>query len=1043
MITPRRTRLLRAPDLSGFRSHLVALAAGLDAAAAADTFVLVPTRAAAEQLRRTLAARGVPGAVDRPPFDSRESGVAGFTFAQDRLPQIGTRRDLYDLLASRLDRCPRLLSPFEREALLGAAARDAEESGVTPPFHVRPALVAEMIGLYDQIRRLHRTVDDFDRLLCGELEPAAESDRGAAQLLDQTRFLVAAFRAYEARVTAGGGADEHGLRLDLMTTPAPRPVQHVAVAVGDRLSDPEGLWPADVALLTSIPGLERIEILATDGVLAAGYLDRLRLAFVGIEEAEAGSNGAGRPPVLVVPPAVALRPGGDDRSPPPRSGQVVFSYRDREEELEGVARRLKADRRAGRHVRLDRTALVVSRALPYLYVARDVFAGAGVPFQALDTLPLAAEPYAAALDLVIEFVATGFTRRAMTALLRSPHFQFQVDRASISALDTALVGLRFLGGLDRLITITGEWHAASGLREPQAVPSLSRDAKEGGGREHRRQQAALPAATVAIELATVLAPLAGNRPLLDHLELLLSFLDRYERASDDERRQRARAGVLAAITGLADGYKRHDPGAAGTVHDLSAAIRRWLGAQTFAIRSGEGGLQIVDAQAARFGEFDDVQLMGLVEGEWPERPRRSVFYPQALLAQLEPSRPDRVAIHEERDLLRAARASFRDLTMLARSRTRISTFALEADAVVEPSVFVEDAAGFGLVTEAAMGHDDARVFVYEALQGPEPPKGVSLSALTERWATARRSRGNSDPTRFLGQAGEWTLPRVSVSRLERYLKCPFQFYVANVLQIEEERDDEDTRSPLERGRFLHELFETFFHEWQARGHSRITPETIDDAEALFVEVCGPALASLAPSEAALERARLFGSAVSPGIASRVFAMEAERGANIEERLMEYELDGEFTFTGAGGAARTVPLKAKIDRVDVLSDGTFRLIDYKTKYVPDVKTALQLPIYSACVRTRLSRERGREVSASEAIYLSFEGKRGVVALERKGASIAQLVIEAEHRLVGALNDIARGDFPARPETRSLCTMCAFVTICRTPGGADDDTEVAGG
>ena len=1020
MITPRRTRLLRAPDLSGFRSHLVELAAGLDPPAAADTFVIVPTRAAAEQLRRTLAARGVPR-------------------AGDPLPHIGTRGDLHDLLASRLDRRPRMLSPFEREALLSAAARDAEEAGVTPPFHVRPALVAEMIDLYDQIRRLHRTVDDFDRLLCGELEPAAESDRGAAQLLDQTRFLAAAFRGYEARVRDGGGHDEHALRLDLIATPAPAPLKRVVVTVGDRLSDPEGLWPADVALLTSMPGLENVDLLATDGVLAAGYLDRLRLAFVGIEEVSppepASPKPVGEGGVLVVPPAVA------------HQQSIVFSYRDREEELEGVARRLKADRRVGRPVHLDRTALVVSRALPYLYIARDVFAGAGVPFQALDTLPLAAEPYAAALDLVLEFVATGFTRRAMTALLRSPHFQFQaarekglppLDRPSIAALDAALVELRFLGGLDRLVAIAGEWSAS-------AKATADRTADR-GGREHRRQQAALPAVTVAIELATVLAPLADNRPLLEHLELLLSFLNQYDRATEDERRQRARAGVLAAITGLVDAYERHDPGVSGTVHDVSAAMRRWLGAQTFAIRSGAGGLQIVDAQAARFGEFDDVQLMGLVEGEWPERPRRSVFYPPALLAQLEPARPDRVAIHEERDLLRAARASFRDLTTLARSRTRISTFALEADAVVEPSVFVEDAAGFGLPIEAAIGHDEARVFLYEWLtdkpegssprEGLSPPAGVGVSALTERWATARRSRGDSDPARFLGDAGEWTLPRVSVSRLERYLKCPFQFYVANVLQIEEEREDEDTRSPLERGRFLHELFETFFHEWQARGHSRITPETIDDAEALFAEVCGPALASLAPSEAELERARLFGSAVGPGIASRVFAMEAERGADIEERLMEYELDGEFTFTGADGAARTVPLRAKIDRVDVLADGTFRLIDYKTKYVPDVKTALQLPIYSACVRTSLSAARGRETAASEAMYLSFEGKRGVVALERKGALLAELVTEAEHRLVGALSDIAAGHFPARPEKKSFCTMCGFVTICRTPGGADE-------
>ena len=219
------------------------------------------------------------------------------------------------------------------------------------------------------------------------------------------------------------------MRRDLIATPASHPVRRVTVTVGDRLSDPEGLWPADVALLTSIPGLEHVDILATEGALEAGYLDRLRLAFVGIEEVAPAEPASPKP--LGEGGGEHEREGGPVLVVQAHQQSLVFSYRDREEELEGVARRLKADRRAGRHVRLDRTALVVSRALPYLYVARDVFAGAGVPFQAIDTLPLAAEPYAAALDLVIEFVATGFTRRATTALLRSPHFQFPRSRSRV------------------------------------------------------------------------------------------------------------------------------------------------------------------------------------------------------------------------------------------------------------------------------------------------------------------------------------------------------------------------------------------------------------------------------------------------------------------------------------------------------------------------------------------------------------------------------------------------------------------------------------
>ena len=967
MISPRRIRLIRAPDLAGYRQHLVDLSRALDADQAAHTFVLVPTRAAAQQLTRTLEER---------------AGSAGRLL-------IGSRADLYDELIARLPSCPRMLSVFEREALLAAGAREAEESGAPAPFHVRPALIAEMLALYDHIRRLGRTVDDFDRLLSGELAAAAESDRGALQLLEQTRFLGAAFRAYEARLADGGAADEHAARARIVDTPSQRPLKKLVVAIGDRPFDPDGFWPADVSMLSTIAALEEIEVLATGSVLDAGYLDRLQLAFVEIAlEGTASTSAKASGPVLMVP-----------------GEESAFRYRDREDELEGVARRIKSG--TDSTIDLARVGLVVARPLPYLYLAREVFAGAGLSFEALDTLPLAAEPYAAAVDVVLECAAANFTRRATVALLRSPHFRFEVDgvdvdRASIASLDAAMAEQRYLGGLDRLAVLTQTWTGAE-----------------------------RPAAQAALAAAASLAPLLESRPIVDQVELLRAFLERHDR-DHSERRRRVRRAVMNALDGLATANRRHDPSAAATVTELSAAIRRWLGSQTFAAAAGSGGLRILDAQAARFADLDEVQIMGLVEGEWPERPRRNVFYPRALLARLEPSRPERVTVNDERDQVRSARAAFRDLVGLARLRTRVSTFSLESEAVVEPSSFIEDLRSFGLRSETSAPDADALTFNYEVLAHHPAAAG-------SRWAAIRAANARRDRRRFTGEAGAWVLPRVSVSRLERYMKCPFQFYVANVLQVPEEPEDETSRSPLERGRFLHELFETFFHEWQARGRGRISANDINEARALFEEVAGPALRSLSPSEAGLERARLFGSAVGSGIIDRVFAMEAERGVEIRERLMEYELDGTFSFTGEDGAVRDVRLRAKIDRVDLLRDGTFRLIDYKTKYVPDRKLALQLPIYSACVRTSLTATQGRDIPAGEAMYLSFEGPQAIVPLEERGKSFDDLTTAAGHRLVAALDAIAAGHYPARPETRNLCTMCAFTAVCRHPGGATEDLQ----
>jgi ATP-dependent helicase/DNAse subunit B len=267
-----------------------------------------------------------------------------------------------------------------------------------------------------------------------------------------------------------------------------------------------------------------------------------------------------------------------------------------------------------------------------------------------------------------------------------------------------------------------------------------------------------------------------------------------------------------------------------------------------------------------------------------------------------------------------------------------------------------------------------------------------------------------------------------VSRLERYLDCPFRFYASEVLRLEEQPEDEDTRTPLERGRFLHELWERFFAAWQARGRGRIEPEEVPDAQALFAELCEEALATLPPSEAALERVRLLGSAVSPGIAHRVFAMEADRPLAIRERLLEYPLEGAFTFR-RGAEARVVTLNAKTDRIDVLSDGTLRVIDYKSRKTPDPKLALQLPIYSHVAQSSIAAARGGQWPIAEALYVSFEGDKAVVALRVRGRTMDELIADAQVRLLDALDDIASGRFPPRPARRGLCGPCPYRAVCR--------------
>jgi len=975
--TPRVTRLHRAADADGFRRVIAALVEETQPLAARDAAVVVPTRAAGDELRRSL-----------------EALLLGPARRSLCLPHLVTRADLLQLLRRRLVDPPAWLSPFDREVILARAAAEAAAAGLPPPFAVRPGLVAEMLALYDALRRQRRTVARFEEFLTEEL--AHSDDRGAVRLLAQTAFLADVFRRYEACLDRAHVDDEHTLRDRLIAEPAPTPLRHAVVTVTDRLADPAGLWPSDLDLLTRVPGLARLDVVATEARLGGGWLERIHEALPGIEEVAAAPPRRGRAMCLV-----------------PSADAWVFTSRDREEELAAFARRLKAERRAGRLGADARVALVVRRPLPYLYLARDVLGRAGIPYEARDTLPLAAEPFAAALDVVLEWLAAGFTRTTTLALLRSPHLRFvdadgvEIGGASVTALDHALAEARYLGDAARLAALAEAW---------SALPDR---------RRHEHERRAVPAARAAAAAAAVLAPLAGPQPAAALMDGVLAFLERHLRPIDDadplaEHDTRVRAAVLGACRALRAAHARYDPDAVLDIAGAAAAIRRWLGAQTFAPATGDGGVQIVDAATAPYGAFDEVQIVGLIDADWPERERRSIFYPAFLLQSL--------GWPEERKRLEGARAAFVDLLGLAGERFALSTITLEDDAIVEPSAFLHEVRALAPSRQVVAEPAPARIFPWEALAlDPVATEAVSEPART--WAEFRRRRTPAADPAFHGEAGPWGLPRISVSRLERYLDCPFKFFAAEVLRLEESPDDEAARTPLERGLFLHALFERVFASWQQEGRGTITAATLDDAQRLFATVAETALAELAPGEAAIERQRLFGTAGAPGIARRVLAMEAERAATVVERLLEYPLDGAFTFRDPDGRERSLTLRGVVDRVDLLADGTFHLIDYKTRAVPDPRRALQLPIYSLCVTRQLAGYRGRSWRLGEASYLSFEGPAAVVPLVRKPDELEARLGEAQRQLFDVLDGIGAGHFPPQPAERSLCATCAFTAVCR--------------
>jgi ATP-dependent helicase/nuclease subunit B len=292
----------------------------------------------------------------------------------------------------------------------------------------------------------------------------------------------------------------------------------------------------------------------------------------------------------------------------------------------------------------------------------------------------------------------------------------------------------------------------------------------------------------------------------------------------------------------------------------------------------------------------------------------------------------------------------------------------------------------------------------------------------------RIARSPSSAPAFHGAIGPQPSRAWSVSALETYLGCPFRFFAQHVLKLEEEPDDEEVMDPRRQGRFVHEVFEEFFKEWQDAGRGAITPENLDEARATFEHVVDVALAHVPPGEAGLERTRLLGSPAAAGLGDAVFRMEAERPVAVVERLLERRLRGRYAIETSSGA-RQVELHGKADRLDLLEDGTFRLIDYKLGWPPNRARALQLPIYGVCAEQQLANHRGRSWTLGEAVYLAFKGPKRVVPLFPSLADREKVLGDAQQRLAGTIDAIERGDFPPTPDDVYRCDTCGFARVCR--------------
>ncbi len=839
-------------------------------------------------------------------------------------PEVGIVEDLFRDLLGDLDPPFRLAPPLVREILMEEALLAGASDAEAPPGD--PAQLADAFLSFLDGQAADRTIDaaqpafeQFVQRAERHLGEARESDDGAARLLGLTHWLSRAHSRYLEALEAAARADADRARRLLFARAAsirPRFRGMRTIAVGE-----DALRPADRELLA--------ELLPPGGLvlgLAAGAADPLPPSLPPPAALPAGGSpglpGEPEPPARIPSrQATLFEPLPENRVPPTlfvpggESAGLIFRATDREGEVRAAASLLCRFREeSGSRFRgFDRCALAAQRPSDYRDAADSVLPDFGIPLDTREGPRLTSEPWAASLGDVLEFAANPGRLSSGIRMLRGPFFRdsqlpLPPPRcADILAGEAARAGMRDTNALDDFPRLAGRFLQRS---------EQARRAAENSERPERRREraAALAAAGAALSRLTVfsgaLAPLcdpdAGFRAAVEGLTTFLEeFLQPVEVEPNEipERtlqilRQAAAAAPEAARSGGAEAFARR--------------IRRLLNRRRLpgspppktgrAARSG--GVHLIAAQDAPFGDYDFLVLLGMVDADWPARRPQNILFPNRLLEPATRARERRRADQEIRLL------------------SEFSTLPRQAAAFTRPDL--ED--GF------PVGVSPLEIELVEASR-TRNPRRRPVTIRNRRLGVEDEEQEVSPLPLALDRRAPSAavLERaVSPSALDIYARSPAQFFARYMLRLEEESSPVEVATPAERGEVIHRFLERGYRALAAAG-TVLGESSLDQVSAFLREEFRAFAGALPWSEAErnTEERWLFGGDATPGAMEWFLREEAERGP---ARPTEFEkwISGEVESAAPGAAPLVV--EGRLDRLDLLdrpSGQTRRVVEYKT------------------------------------------------------------------------------------------------------------------
>lgn len=461
------------------------------------------------------------------------------------------------------------------------------------------------------------------------------------------------------------------------------------------------------------------------------------------------------------------------------------------------------------------------------------------------------------------------------------------------------------------------------------------------------------------------------------------------------------------------------------LEDGLASKGRWTG------KSGTGVVvgSFADAVAR---DLDVIFLVGVAEGLAPARTRENPLLPdsaRAMLAVGLPTVEERAEANKKQFFAALATGSERFITSPRGDLRGSGSYEVSRwiNCKPEPQDQLRSFAhGIenGAPTSEALPPTAQEWRLRRILTAEEGTSVLEEDEALQQALAATRDRRDGIFSRFNGNldayAGIIVDPEkpLSPTRLEEWVTSPFSYFMKHVLKVSilEDVALEVQISPRQRGNLVHGVLEDYVRSITKDGLPPSLDRLMKLADSAFEDGTNPAwLNHVWDRNQAMLRQDL----------KRVLADDQDRFADGWKYLAEEASFGpedtdshppvELTLDDG---TTTVRFRGKVDRIDQHSDGSVRVIDYKTgkskDYDPLAKhptaegTRYQLPVYGLFARTL------RDNSSDVAAEYWFISKAG--GFKKIGYIMTDEVVEQLRADVGLIISALRnGVFPPRPES----------------------------